>query len=100
MKVARYFAVVLLLAAAGALAQEHPTVTAQANSVYVGADGKYEAAPDTAVLQFNVSVQDDSSQEAFEKASKNVEQVRQVLAHKWDRTQGRYVWIPLGSTDV
>jgi len=79
MKVARYFVPFLLLATAGAFAQEHPTITAQANSVYVGADGKYEAAPDTAVLQFNVSVQDDSSQEAFEKASKNVEQVRQVL---------------------
>jgi len=79
MKSARYFAIFLFLATTGAFAQEHPTVTAQANSVYVGADGKYEAAPDTAVLQFNVSVQDDSSQQAFEKASKNVEQVRQVL---------------------
>jgi uncharacterized protein YggE len=61
------------------LAQEHPSVTAQQNSVYVGADGKYEAAPDTAQIQFSVSVQDDTSQVAFQRASKNVEQVRQVL---------------------
>ena len=61
------------------MGQEHPTVTAQPNTVYVGADGKYEAAPDTAQIQFSVSVQDDSSQAAFQRASKNVDQVRQVL---------------------
>jgi uncharacterized protein len=60
-------------------AQEHPTVTAQPNSVYVGADGKFEAAPDTAVIQFNVSVQEETSQKAYDHASKDVEQVRQVL---------------------
>jgi uncharacterized protein YggE len=63
-----------------ALAQEHPTVTAQANTVYVGADGRYEAAPDTAVLQFNISVQEDTSQAAYQHASKDVEKVRQVLS--------------------
>ncbi len=45
----------------------------------MGADGKFEAAPDTAQIQFNVSVLDDTSQAAFQRASKNVEQVRQVL---------------------
>ena len=69
----------ILLVAIGAFAQEHPTVTAQPNSVYVGADGKFEAAPDTALIQLNVSVQDESPQAAFQKASKNVEQVRQVI---------------------
>lgn len=54
-------------------------MTAQANTVYVGADGKFEAAPDTAQIQFNVSVQEDTSQAAFQRASQNVEQVRQVL---------------------
>jgi uncharacterized protein YggE len=62
-----------------ALAQEHPAVTALPNSVYVGADGKFESAPDTAVLQFNISVQDDTSQKAYEHASKQAEQVRQAL---------------------
>jgi len=48
MKCARVLFAVVLFAAAAAFSQEHPAVTAQANTVYVGADGKFEAAPDTA----------------------------------------------------
>jgi uncharacterized protein len=70
---------VLCLAITPSFAQEHPTVTAQPNSVYVGADGKFEAAPDTAVIQFNLSAQEDTAQKAYEHASKDAEQVRQVL---------------------
>jgi uncharacterized protein YggE len=62
-----------------AFSQEHPALTAPPNTVYVGADGKFESAPDTAQIQFNVSVQETTSQEAFQHASKDVEQVRQVL---------------------
>jgi uncharacterized protein YggE len=62
-----------------ASAQEHPALSAQPNSVYVGADGKFESAPDTAVIQFNISVQEDTSQTAYQHASKDVEQVREVL---------------------
>src|SRR5215813_2112352 len=62
-----------------AFAQEHPAVNAQANTVYVSADGKFEAAPDTAVLQFSVSVKDETSQAAYQETSRDVEQVRQVL---------------------
>jgi uncharacterized protein YggE len=69
----------LLCISSAALAQEHPAVTAQQNSIYVGADGKFESAPDTAQIQFSVSVQDETSQIAFQRASKNVDQVRQVL---------------------
>ena len=82
MKSARFSLALLPLLLFGpnaALAQDHPAVSAQANTVYVGAEGKFEAAPDTAQIQFNVSVQDDTSQAAFQRASKNVEQVRQVL---------------------
>jgi len=68
-----------ILFATASLAQDHPSVTAQPNSVYVGADGKFESAPDTAVIQFNISVQEDTSQVAYQHASKEVEQVRQVL---------------------
>jgi uncharacterized protein YggE len=68
----------MLFAIAG-YAQEHPTIAAQTNTVYVGADGKFESAPDTAQIQFSISVQDDTSQVAYQRASKNVEQVRQVL---------------------
>ncbi len=69
----------LLILAAAALAQEHPSVSAQPNSVYVGADGKFETAPDTALIQFNISVQDETSGAAYEHASKEAEQVRKVL---------------------
>lgn len=82
MKSARFFLVPLLFlfwGAIAALAQDRPTVSAQPNTVYVGAEGKFESAPDTALIQFNVSVQDDTSQAAFSRASKNVEQVRELL---------------------
>src|SRR3954467_10238946 len=57
-KLALFF--VLALVAIAAIAQEHPALTAQANSVYVGADGKFEADPDTAVLTFNISPQEET----------------------------------------
>ena len=71
--------VALCLLVTASFAQEHPTITALPNSVYVGADGKFESAPDTAVIQFNISVQEDSAQNAFQHATKEAEQVRQVL---------------------
>jgi uncharacterized protein YggE len=79
MKSLRLLVMFLLFSVNAAVAQEHPTVSAQANSVYVGADGKFEAAPDTARIQLSVSVQEDTSEAAFQRASKNVEQVKQVL---------------------
>jgi len=45
----------------------------------VGADGKFESAPDTAVIQFNISVQESTAQKAYEHASQQTEQVRDVL---------------------
>jgi len=79
MTISRFFLVFFLVLSLAVLAQEHPAVTAQANTLYVGADGKFEAEPDTARIQFNVSVHEDTAQAAFEHASKDVEQVRQVL---------------------
>jgi uncharacterized protein len=70
---------VLCALATASFAQDHPAVTALPNSVYVGADGKFESAPDTAVIQFNISVQDNKAQSAYEHASKQAEQVRQAL---------------------
>ena len=69
----------LCILTTASFAQEHPAVTALPNSVYVGADGKFESAPDTAVIRFDVSVQDNKSQDAYEHASRQVEQVRQAL---------------------
>jgi uncharacterized protein len=77
----RILAVLLLagLPIAPAIAQEHPTVTAQPNSIFVGADGKFEADPDTALLQFNISAQEDTSRAAYDRASKAAAQIRQIL---------------------
>lgn len=56
-----------------------PSVTAQPNTVYVGADGKFETAPDTALIQFNISAQADSAKDAYDQAAKQAEATRQVL---------------------
>lgn len=79
MKSMRILCALFLLSLTAAFGQEHPAVTAQPNTIYVGSDGKFEAAPDTAQIQFNVSVQEDTSKAAYDHASKEVEQVRQVL---------------------
>ena len=81
----------LCILATACFAQEHPAVTALPNSVYVGTDGKFESAPDTAVIQFNISVQDDSAQTAYQHASKEVEQVRQVLHANGIEPKAAYV---------
>lgn len=62
-----------------AAAQDRPTVTAQPNTVFAGADGRFEANPDTALMQFNISAQDETSRAAYDRASKSAEQVRQIL---------------------
>jgi uncharacterized protein len=56
-----------------------PSVAALPNTIYVGADGKFETAPDTAVVQFNISAQADNAKDAYELASKQAETTRQVL---------------------
>jgi len=70
---------VVLLFAGLALGQDRPTITAQPNTVFVGADGKFEANPDTALVQFNISAQQDNSRAAYDQASKSAEQVREIL---------------------
>jgi len=79
MKTAVTLFVVLVLAGGSALGQDRPAITAQPNSVFVGADGKFEANPDTALVQFNISAQEDNSKAAYDRASKAAEQVRQIL---------------------
>lgn len=49
------------------------------NTVWVGADGKFEAEPDTVLLLFNISAQDDKLQNAYDRATRGAEQVRQLL---------------------
>ncbi len=70
---------VIFLAATFATAQDRPAITAQPNTVFVGADGRFEANPDTAVVQFNISAQEDNSRAAYDRASKSAEQIRTIL---------------------
>jgi len=61
------------------LMAQSPTLTALPNTVFVGADSKFETAPDTALIQFNISAQADSAKEAYDQAAKEAETTRQVL---------------------
>jgi len=67
------------LMACAALHAQAPSVTAVPNTVYVGADGKFEATPDTAVIQFNISAQAGNAKDAYDQAAKQAEATRQVL---------------------
>jgi uncharacterized protein YggE len=49
------------------------------NTIFVGADGKFETAPDTALIQFNISAQADSAKDAYDQAAQQAEATRQVL---------------------
>ena len=61
------------------LIAQTPTLNALPNTVYVGAEGKFETAPDTALIQFNISAQADSAKDAYDQAAKQAEATRQVL---------------------
>ena len=56
-----------------------PTLNAMPNTVFVGADGKFETAPDTALIQFNISAQANNAKDAYDQAAKQAEMTRQVL---------------------
>jgi hypothetical protein len=71
--------VAVTLTSVFALAQA-PAATVQPNTVYTGADGKFETAPDTALVQFNINAQADNAKAAYEQAQKQAEHVRQILS--------------------
>ena len=76
----RYFlSLVLMLSCVAGLAQNPPSPAVEQNTVWVGADGKYEAEPDAALVQFNIAAQEQNSKDAYERASRASEQVRQLL---------------------
>ena len=68
----------ILLLATFASAQT-PTLTALPNTVFVGADGKSESAPDTALIQFNITAQAETAKAAYDQAAKSAESTRQAL---------------------
>jgi uncharacterized protein YggE len=51
----------------------------QVNTIYAGADGKFEAAPDTAVIRMDIASQQDTSRAAYDHAAVAVDHIRQVL---------------------
>ncbi|MGO9302804.1 MAG: SIMPL domain-containing protein [Candidatus Korobacteraceae bacterium] len=77
--------VALLMALAGSLAISTPATAQEQsskvipNAVWVGADGKFESDPDTALVQFGVSAQEEKLQDANQKATQAAEQIRQLL---------------------
>lgn len=79
MRPSAWIAAALLLLANTLYCQDHSDLAPLPNTVLVGADGKFEAAPDTAFIQFNISAQADTAKAAYDQASKEAETSRQVL---------------------
>ena len=77
MKAVPVLAAVVLIAAVSVA--QSPTPMVQPNTIQAGADGKFEAPPDTLLVQFNISAQENTSRAAYERASKAAEQVRALL---------------------
>jgi uncharacterized protein YggE len=78
-RAASLLTVTTLLFSPGSLIGQDRTGGPLPNTVWVGADGKFESEPDTAELQFNISAQEDNLQAAYARATKAAEQVRQLL---------------------
>jgi len=78
MRTKGFLLIVVLCAVTAAFGQDR-TPMAAPNTVYVGADGKFEANPDTAVIQFNIAAQETTAHAAYDRASKAAEQVRDIL---------------------
>src|SRR5689334_24141801 len=76
---ASWFVLTIVLSVASANAQVASTPAIQLNTIYAGADGKFESAPDTAVIRMDVASQQDTSRAAYDHAAMAVDHVRQVL---------------------
>ena len=69
----------LALTASGSAQVSATPAPIQLNSIYAGADGKYEAAPDTALIRMDIASQQDTSRAAYDRAAIAVDRVRQAL---------------------
>ncbi len=82
MKRMRWFGVMLAtscLIGSAALGQEAQNVMTQPSTIRTSADGKYEAPPDTAMMQFNLSAQDSNSKAAYDRVQRLAQQLRDML---------------------
>ena len=68
-----------IAASCAAFAQDQSAGKIIPNSVWVGADGKFESDPDTALVSFGISAQQEKLQDATQQATQAAEQVRQLL---------------------
>lgn len=78
MKFAGLAVAVVLISSFAASAQTSPTAITP-NTIYISADGKFEAAPDTAVITFGISAQEATSRAAYDRAAQSSEQIRELL---------------------
>src|SRR4029078_9847717 len=79
MRQPRILPVLSLFLLVGIASSQEPQRTIQPDTIYVGADAKYEADPDTAVVQFNIGAQENALKDAYARAQKATEQIRQTL---------------------
>jgi uncharacterized protein YggE len=66
----------LLLIACVSRAQQTPVTP---DTLWVAGDGKFESAPDTALVQFSISVQQAEVKSAYAKAQESAQNIRQTL---------------------
>ena len=78
MKLLASLIVLALVSIASAQVSSTPAAI-QLNTIYAGADGKFEAAPDTAVIRMDIASQQDTSRAAYDRTALAVDHVRQVL---------------------
>ncbi|MGZ4889478.1 MAG: SIMPL domain-containing protein, partial [Candidatus Angelobacter sp.] len=78
MKILGSMIVLALAGISSAQVSSVPTAI-QVNTIYAGADGKFESAPDTAVIRMDIASQQDTSRAAYDHAAVAVDHVRQVL---------------------
>jgi len=71
--------IVLALAGISSAQVASTPAAIQMNTIYAGADGKFEAPPDTAVIRMDIASQQDTSRAAYDHAALAVDHVRQVL---------------------
>lgn len=72
-------AVFVLLFSLGLAAQTQTNPAPTLNTISASADGKFEADPDTAQIQFGISAQEETSKAAYDHASRSAQQVRDLL---------------------
>lgn len=79
MRPTRFLPVLFLFLLAGTAVCQDGQRAIQPDTIYVGADGKYEADPDTALIQFNIGAQETVLKDAYARAQKAAEQIRETL---------------------